>query len=137
MDGETVRHTPEGHDPSESHADTGGAAAAGAVTGAVVGTAAAGPLGTVIGGIGGAVAGALTERVMHGGEDHEHLEGDEVHFVGDHDHTGDDDGHDHSFHPPYTRAEPEIHEHRFVNGRCDCGVRSEGIDPTLLIPPGA
>jgi hypothetical protein len=49
----------------ESHATTGGAAAAGAVTGGVIGLA-GGPLGAAIGAVGGAIVGAAAERMMHG-----------------------------------------------------------------------
>ena len=81
----------------EGHASTGGAMAAGAVTGGAIGLV-GGPIGAAVGAVGGAIVGAITERVMHGGEGHEHLEGDEDHYAGDHDHTGMDDGHDHTFH---------------------------------------
>jgi len=81
----------------EGHATTGGAAMAGAATGAVIGLV-GGPVGAAVGAVGGAIVGALTERVMHGDEGHDHVEGDDEHFLDDHDHTGDEDGHDHSFH---------------------------------------
>src|SRR5438105_12033457 len=48
----------------ESHATTGGAAAAGAVTGGVIGLA-GGPVGAAIGAVGGAIVGAAAERMMH------------------------------------------------------------------------
>ena len=47
-----------------SHATTGGAAAAGAVTGGVIGLA-GGPLGAAVGAVGGALIGVAAERVMH------------------------------------------------------------------------
>ena len=84
-------------DTPEGHATPGGAAAAGAVTGGVVGLA-GGPVGAVVGAVGGAIAGVITERLMHGGEEHDHVEGDEEHYTDDHEHTGDADGHDHRHH---------------------------------------
>lgn len=84
-------------DPDEKHATTGGSAAAGAVTGGVVG-AMAGPVGAAVGAVGGAIMGAAGERVMHGRPGHEHVEGDEVHYVDDHEHLGEDCSHDHTFH---------------------------------------
>ena len=48
----------------ESHATTGGAAAAGAVTGGVIGLT-GGPVGAAIGAVGGAIVGAAAERMMH------------------------------------------------------------------------
>jgi phage tail tape-measure protein len=47
-----------------SHATTGGAAAAGAVTGGVIGLT-GGPVGAAIGAVGGAIVGAAAERMMH------------------------------------------------------------------------
>jgi hypothetical protein len=58
------RQTPHAAD-RETHATTGGAAAAGAVTGGVIGLA-AGPLGAAIGAVGGAIMGVAAERMMHG-----------------------------------------------------------------------
>jgi hypothetical protein len=52
----------------ETHATTGGAAAAGAVTGGVIGMA-AGPVGAAVGAVGGAIVGAVTEGIMHSGSD--------------------------------------------------------------------
>jgi len=52
----------------ETHASTGGAAAAGAVTGGVIGLA-GGPIGAAIGAVGGAIVGAAAERMMHGDEE--------------------------------------------------------------------
>jgi outer membrane lipoprotein SlyB len=49
----------------ETHATTGGAAAAGAVTGGVIGLT-GGPLSAAIGAIGGAIVGVAAERMMHG-----------------------------------------------------------------------
>jgi outer membrane lipoprotein SlyB len=48
----------------ETHATTGGAAAAGAVTGGVIGLT-GGPLSAAIGAIGGAIVGVAAERMMH------------------------------------------------------------------------
>jgi hypothetical protein len=52
----------------ESHATTGGAAAAGAVTGGVIGLT-GGPIGAAIGAVGGAIVGAAAERMMHSDDD--------------------------------------------------------------------
>jgi len=52
----------------ETHATTGGAAAAGAVTGGVIGLA-GGPVGAAIGAVGGALVGAVAERMMHAESD--------------------------------------------------------------------
>jgi outer membrane lipoprotein SlyB len=52
----------------ESHATTGGAAAAGAVTGGVIGLT-GGPVGAVVGAVGGAIVGAAAERMMHSDDD--------------------------------------------------------------------
>lgn len=96
--GDSIADTAEDVDATdEGHATTGGAAAAGAATGAVIGLV-GGPIGAAVGAVGGAIVGAITERVMHGDEGHDHVEGDDDHYVNDHDHTGDDDGHDHSLH---------------------------------------
>jgi hypothetical protein len=54
----------------ESHATTGGAAAAGAVTGAVVGLV-GGPAGAAVGALGGAIVGVAAERIMHYEDDHD------------------------------------------------------------------
>jgi uncharacterized protein YcfJ len=54
----------------ESHATTGGAAAAGAVTGGVIGLS-GGPIGAAIGAVGGAIVGAAAERMMHSDDDSE------------------------------------------------------------------
>ena len=51
-------------DGDGSHATTGGAAAAGAVTGGVIGLT-GGPVGAAIGAVGGAIVGAAAERMMH------------------------------------------------------------------------
>jgi uncharacterized protein YcfJ len=61
------------HDATESeehetHATTGGAAAAGAVTGGVIGLT-GGPLGAAIGAVGGAIVGVAAERMMHGDDE--------------------------------------------------------------------
>lgn len=124
----------------ESHVDTGGATAAGAVTGAVIGTAAGGPLGAVVGAVGGGIVGAISERVMHGGKSHEHVDGDEAHSAGDHEHRGDDDGHDHESHFDLGYGGSVApHPHRYENGRCViCGTSSATpvADPLLMIPPG-
>src|SRR6185436_7678762 len=52
----------------ETHATTGGAAAAGAVTGGVIGLT-GGPVGAVVGAVGGAIVGAAAERMMHSDDD--------------------------------------------------------------------
>lgn len=52
----------------ETHATTGGAAAAGAITGGVIGLA-GGPVSAAIGALGGAIVGVAAERLMHGGDD--------------------------------------------------------------------
>ena len=57
------------HD-DETHATTGGAAAAGAVTGGVIGLT-GGPIGAAIGAVGGAIVGAAAERMMHSDDDSE------------------------------------------------------------------
>ena len=57
-------------DEHETHATTGGAAAAGAVTGGVIGLA-GGPLGAAIGAVGGAIIGVASERIMHSDDDRE------------------------------------------------------------------
>jgi outer membrane lipoprotein SlyB len=54
----------------ETHATTGGAAAAGAVTGGVIGLT-GGPIGAAIGAVGGAIVGAAAERMMHSDDDAE------------------------------------------------------------------
>jgi uncharacterized protein YcfJ len=56
---------PDLSDEHETHATTGGAAAAGAITGGVIGLT-GGPLGAAIGAVGGAIVGAAAERMMHG-----------------------------------------------------------------------
>lgn len=84
--------------PREGHATTGGSAAAGAVTGGVVGGVGAGPVGAVVGAVGGAIVGAASERAMHGRPGHQHVEGDEAHYAGDHEHTGHTCTHDHQYH---------------------------------------
>ena len=57
-------------DHHETHATTGGAAAAGAVTGGVIGLT-GGPVGAAIGAVGGAIVGAAAERMMHSEDDAE------------------------------------------------------------------
>ena len=57
-------------DHHETHATTGGAAAAGAVTGGVIGLT-GGPVGAAIGAVGGAIVGAAAERMMHSEDDSE------------------------------------------------------------------
>src|SRR5687767_5695003 len=89
---EHEEHFDEGESPAD-HANTGGAAAAGAITGGVVGMT-GGPLGVAAGAAAGAAMGAIMERVMHGDEGHDHIPGDEDHWSGDHEHRGDNDGHD-------------------------------------------
>ena len=80
------------------HATTEGSVAVGAVTGGVVGAVAGGPVGAAIGAVAGALAGAGTERIMHGEAGHTHVDGDEIHYEGDHEHTAERCEHDHSFH---------------------------------------
>ena len=58
-------------DQAESHATTGGAAAAGAVTGGIIGLT-GGPLGAALGAVGGAIVGAAAERMMHSEDEAEH-----------------------------------------------------------------
>jgi hypothetical protein len=53
----------------ETHATTGGAAAAGAVVAGAIGLT-GGPLGAAIGALGGAIVGAAAERMMHSEDDH-------------------------------------------------------------------
>jgi outer membrane lipoprotein SlyB len=65
---------PDRH-PRETHATTGGAAAAGAVTGGVIGLT-GGPIGAAIGALGGAIVGAAAERMMHSDEGKESEEED-------------------------------------------------------------
>ena len=97
-------NTPRDRDASEivkdedTHATTGGSAAAGAVTGGVVGAIAGGPIGAVVGAVGGAAMGAAGERVMHGRPGHEHVDGDEAHYPDDHEHLAENCTHDHTFH---------------------------------------
>jgi hypothetical protein len=55
----------------ETHATTGGAAAAGAVTGGLIGLT-GGPLGAAIGALGGALVGAAAERIMHNDDENQH-----------------------------------------------------------------
>jgi hypothetical protein len=52
----------------ETHATTGGAAAAGAITGGVIGLS-GGPLTAAIAALGGAIVGVAAERLMHGVDD--------------------------------------------------------------------
>ncbi|HLZ30088.1 MAG TPA: hypothetical protein VKV73_22430 [Chloroflexota bacterium] len=54
----------------ETHATTGGAVAAGAVTGGVIGLT-GGPVGAAIGAVGGALVAAAAERMMHSDDDSE------------------------------------------------------------------
>src|SRR5919199_2857337 len=60
----------DGLDEHETHATTGGAAAAGAITGGVIGLT-GGPVGAAIGAVGGAIVGAAAERMMHSDDDAE------------------------------------------------------------------
>jgi hypothetical protein len=55
---------------NETHATTGGAVAAGAVTGGVIGLA-GGPVVAAIGAVGGAIVAAAAERMMHSDDDSE------------------------------------------------------------------
>jgi outer membrane lipoprotein SlyB len=65
---EDVR-TPAASDDRETHATTGGAAAAGAVVAGAIGLT-GGPIAAAIGAVGGAIVGAAAERMMHGEDDH-------------------------------------------------------------------
>ena len=65
-DAEGITNVEAPHD--ETHATTGGAAAAGAVTGGVIGLT-GGPIGAAIGAVGGAIVGAAAERMMHSDDD--------------------------------------------------------------------
>src|SRR3954452_17125300 len=67
-DEDIVDTTDDVVDADEGHATTGGSMLAGAATGGVIGLA-GGPVGEVVGAVGGAIVGAVTERVMHGGDD--------------------------------------------------------------------
>ena len=72
-DDEEMELTPDVESPihdDETHATTGGAAAAGAVTGGVIGLT-GGPIGAAIGAVGGAIVGAAAERMMHSDDDSE------------------------------------------------------------------
>ncbi|GAC1314764.1 MAG: hypothetical protein NVSMB2_04740 [Chloroflexota bacterium] len=71
-------------DEHETHATTGGAVAAGAVTGGVIGLA-GGPIGAAIGAVGGAIIGAASERLMHSDDDRERARNAPDH---DHGHVG-------------------------------------------------
>jgi outer membrane lipoprotein SlyB len=73
------------HD-AETHATTGGAAAAGAVTGGVIGLT-GGPIGAAIGAVGGAIVGVAAERMMHSDDDSERSRAGLAH------------GHDQTAHP--------------------------------------
>jgi phage tail tape-measure protein len=69
-DDEGVTLEDESH---ETHATTGGAAAAGALTGGVIGLT-SGPVGAAIGAVTGALVGVAAERMMHGEDDDEPAE---------------------------------------------------------------
>jgi outer membrane lipoprotein SlyB len=60
-------HTP-GASEHETHATTGGAAAAGALVAGAIGLT-GGPLAAAVGAVGGAIIGAAAERMMHGEDD--------------------------------------------------------------------
>src|ERR1051325_3221887 len=53
----------------ESHATTGGAAAAGAIVAGAIGLT-GGPIAAAVGAVGGAIVGAAAERMMHSEDDH-------------------------------------------------------------------
>ena len=72
-DRELERHVDSTVGERETHATTGGAAAAGAVTGGVIGLT-SGPIGAAIGAVGGAIVGVAAERMMHSDDDGERLE---------------------------------------------------------------
>jgi len=54
--------------PHETHATTGGAAAAGALVAGAIGLT-GGPLAAAVGAVGGAIVGAAAERMMHSEDD--------------------------------------------------------------------
>src|SRR5689334_8915424 len=83
-------------DTTEGHATTSGSAA-GVITGGAIGMA-AGPVGAVMGAVGGAITGAAAEKAMHGEQGHEHVEGDEAHYRGDHECAEVVCSHDHTHH---------------------------------------
>jgi outer membrane lipoprotein SlyB len=60
-------HTP-GTSEKETHATTGGAAAAGALVAGAIGLT-GGPLAAAVGAVGGAIVGAAAERMMHSEDD--------------------------------------------------------------------
>src|SRR5947209_5383047 len=67
--------TPDAHSnephatPAETHASTGGAAAAGALVAGAIGLT-GGPLAAAVGALGGAIVGAAAGRMMHSEDDH-------------------------------------------------------------------
>jgi uncharacterized protein YcfJ len=65
-----LKRDPDSTVDEETHATTGGAAAAGAVTGGVIGLT-GGPVGAAIGAVGGAIVGVAAERMMHSDDDTE------------------------------------------------------------------
>jgi uncharacterized protein YcfJ len=60
---------PERQAPHETHATTGGAAAAGALVAGAIGLT-GGPIAAAVGAVGGAIVGAAAERMMHSEDDH-------------------------------------------------------------------
>jgi outer membrane lipoprotein SlyB len=62
------RFTPCPPERHETHATTGGAAAAGAVVAGAIGLT-GGPIAAAIGVVGGAIVGAAAERMMHSEDD--------------------------------------------------------------------
>ena len=76
-DTDDVQDVRSAADEAETHATTGGAAAAGAVTGGIIGLT-GGPIGAALGAVGGAIVGAAAERMMHSEDDnHQGVESDE------------------------------------------------------------
>ena len=65
---ETYEHDAAPGEEVSTHATTPGAALAGAFTGGVIGLS-CGPVSAALGAAGGALVGALSERLLHGGED--------------------------------------------------------------------
>lgn len=65
----TPEAEPEIEAPRETHATTGGAAAAGALVAGAIGLT-GGPIAAAVGAVGGAIVGAAAERMMHSEDDH-------------------------------------------------------------------
>ena len=65
---EATERIPETEIEHETHATTGGAAAAGALVAGAIGLT-GGPVAAVVGAVGGAIVGAAAERMMHSEDD--------------------------------------------------------------------